>query len=1384
MYKAHFKIILHRKICIQYILILVALFVCTSLYGVNPTFQNTEIKRIKSDITFNSLPKHFPYRATRSIIQDSKGFMWFGTENGLARFDGLNLKIYENELNNPTSIRHNTVNVVLEDKNSKLWVGTSHGLNIYNREHDSFFAIEEDTDAAALLNQSYVSSLAFSSDSLLWIGTFTYGLFCINVNTGKLERFRLDLEDGSGVNITCICADTNNRIWAGTQSGLALFNPENGKTVWHSHEKTNTHSLSSNYIKTIQKDRYGSIWIGTQDCGLNLLVETADSVRFERMIFSSAKVPVSSNAINCLLADDDGYMWIGTENDGLLRLHIQSGLVEVYINEIGNSSSIASNSIWSLYQDNEGRIWTGSYNKGISVYDAYHSKFEGFQINPYSAMGLPNNDVRGFCENDAGEMWIATDGGGICRFNIQTRTFSKFVQDDNTWNSLTNNSVQSIVCDNKGKIWLGSWGGGIDCLEKDGTFIKNYKVETENGVGDNKIRTIYRDKKDNIWAGSNGSGLFLFDKYSERFVQFLHKDFLNERSYISAIQSNTNNELWIGTLDGLVWLKLNEKNQVLQAKTYNVENSSISVDAINCLFIDSSKQIWIGTTNGGLNIFETQNETFKVLRVDDGLPSNNISGILEDNNGCIWISTNAGIAKIRKDNDEITNFTTQDGLNSNVFYSKSIYKTQNGILLFGSNKGFNLINAQNIKYNELQPNVVLSNLYINNKLVSIRDLESPLKKQLSETDTIVLSHVQSSFSIDFVALSFTRPEQNQYAYMLEGYDDEWNFIGNKTSAYYTKVRHGEYIFKVKAANNDQVWNNEPNILHIIIKPPFWKTKWAYIAYLLLFFIIMTIILWTWQERVHVNNQLKLEKLAKQKEHELNQRNLDFFTNISHEFRTPLSLIIGPVESMFESAPKKMHEQLRVIQRNSSRLLALTNNLLELRKLEDGGMGLNAAKTDIVQSTEAVIKHFQIQIKKLEIQFAINYTESEMVFYFDNEKYTTILFNLLSNAIKHTPEKGTIKIFVNYNAEDQKINVSVSNTGYGIQPSELPYLFDKFYQASFNRSKRQFGTGIGLTLSKGLVELLGGKIWVESTPGKETTFTFTFPVKQTNDEACVESSVIENVVHAGFLVEDFESEEHDDSTPESSDSLPLVLIVEDNDDLRNFLKVELARFYTVLLAKNGEEGLQMANETIPDLIISDIVMPLMDGIELCKAVKSDVKTSHIPVILLTAKTTTNERIEGFGSGADAYIAKPFHLKLLQTQIAGLIQSRQELYSRFSQDVYIMSRKQTGNDVDQHFLQSTIDYILSNLTDTKLNIDSLSAHHNMSHRNYCRKIKALTGNTVVEFIKIVRLKEALKLMEKQQYSLSEISYMTGFASPSYFTKNFREYYGKPPSEYLKS
>ncbi|MFA9391985.1 MAG: two-component regulator propeller domain-containing protein [Prolixibacteraceae bacterium] len=1290
--------------------------------------------------------------------------------------------IFENNSDSVNNIKHNTITAIFEDKNQNLWVGTSRGLNRYNRPQNNFTTIDTRLLLANLLNDSYISSISSTSDSLLWIGTFAQGLFCLNLNSRQINRYHLGKESSVSVNITCIQADSINQLWIGTQSGLVIFDPATCKSSWYYNDEKNPHSISSNNITSIQKDIYGSIWIGTQDKGLNRVFKSGNAIKFERIDNNYSKHRISSNAINKLLTDDAGFLWIGTENDGLQLLDIQTGLIEIFTHEVGNNKSIGSNSVWSIYLDIEGRIWVGSYNKGISVYDANHSKFESFQINPYSNKGLINNDVRGFCENSKGETWIATDGGGVCRFNPKTRTFDKHIGADNKINSLTKNTIQAIICDAEDHIWLGTWGGGIDRLTPNGTLIKNYKIETENGIGNNKIRTIYQDPIGNIWAGTNGSGLFIYNLKNDRFEPYIYSNLLTDRSYITTI-TNSDNHLLVGSLNGLVVLRLDQQNKVIRAKGYSINNSEISSNNVISLLHDKNKTIWIGTTYGGINLFDPINESFRIMAKKEGLPSNNISGIKEDSLGNIWISSNVGISKINVDGVITNNFTKADGLNSNQFYSNSCLLTKNGTLLFGSDNGFNMIDPINIRINHQIPPVVLTNLRINNSTINVGAESSPLSKQIGETDTLILNYNQTSFTIDFVAINYTRPNQNQYTYQLEGYDDDWNFIGTGTSATYTKVKPGKYIFKVKGANNDGIWNESPKTLHIIINPPFWETKWAYIIYLLTFFIITYFVFRAWVERIQIRSELELEKRAKQKERELNEKNLDYFINVSHEFRTPLSLIIGPVESLINSSSIENQEQLKVIQRNSNRLLSLTNNIMNLRKLEDGAMHLQVRENNVKETTDLILALFKEQINRLKITLSTNFPETDIYGWYDIEKYNTILINLLSNAIKYTPTNGEIRVSIKHKTENNQIEISVSNNGVGIESSELPLVFDRFYQAASGRKYNQFGSGIGLALTKGLVELHGGKIWVQSIQNDETTFTFILPC----DKAAYRSEDIQSYAHEVLtsteFVDDYEKEEIiNDSLKEEDDDRPIVLIVEDNSELRLFLKKELEKDYNIISASDGKEGLQKANKYTPDIIISDIVMPVLDGIELCKALKNDLKTSHIPIILLTAKTTTNAQIDGFGSGADAYIVKPFHLKLLQTQIASLIHSRRELYSRFSQDVYIMSRKQTSNDVDQNFLQSTINYILTNITDTKLNIESLSSLQNMSHRNFYRKIKALTGNTVVEFIKIVRLKEAVRLMDTQKYNLSEISYMTGFTSPSYFTKNFREFYGKPPSDYL--
>lgn len=1362
-------------------------------------FQNSTGKKI----IFQQQPQNFDYKAIRCILKDHKGLMWFGTQNGLIKYDGINLTAYEHIPDSTNSLSHIAVTTIIEDSDNNLWIGTAKGLNLYNRDQDNFSGIDTAIIEAELINESYINEL--HADSCLWIGTLGQGLLSYNTSTKKIVKYDFALENSNTLyypGVTAIQED-GDVLWIGTQNGLYLF-AKNASTFKPFHNSPDiANSLSSNLISSIQKDKFGQIWIGTEDKGINLMIKKNGAVSFKAYNTNSEHFKLSGNYILSLFADDDGFLWIGTENDGLNKLNINSGKVEVFKNTEGDEKSINGNSVWEIYEDNENRIWFGSYNKGVSVIDNNISRIESYKQNVNTVPGLLNNDVRGFAETKDGKIWIATDGGGICRFNLQKRSFDKVIQGNKGAFRLTNNSEQSILSDKNNNLWIGSWGGGVDLLTSEGEFVQNFKLGTNQGTGNNRVRTLLEDKKGNIWAGTNGSGLFIYSKISNQFEALEYENMLNQKSFINAMVADKRNNIWIGIQDGLVKLTYNLQDNKLEAQKITRNIADLNNQTIVSLFIDSKENLWVGTAYRGLMMLDLNGKKHNIIKKENGLASDKVIGILEDNSGNIWLSTNAGISKISKTTHQIKNFTKDDGFNSNDFYSKSCLKSRDGALLFGSENGFNLFYPEDIITNTNLPEILFTDFKIDNISVKQGFENSPLKKHISETEILELDYYQSSFSIDFVALNYTRPHKNEFCYQLEGYDKEWNCIGNKRTANYTKVKPGKYIFKVKCSNNDGVWNNEPKTLKIIIKPPFWLTWWAYSIYIVILSLLIILSFRAYQERLRIKNQLEFEKLAKEKEHELNERNISFFTNISHEFRTPLSLITGPLESLITKSPKNIKEQLLVMQRNANRLLALTNNLMDLRKLEEGAMMLQISEDDILEHIHAIAEYFKVRFKRMSINFSIETESSEIIGWFDKEKLTTILINLLSNAIKYTPNGGYIKVVVrqiqspvekNLSAKyykgqlfiTRKLEVDVIDSGVGIKPEALPFIFDKFYHSSSEKKGENFGTGIGLALTKGLVEMHRGEIGVESKPNSETKFTFQIPVNKEAFHIEEYSFKKDADYKQDVLIDepiDLEENKNEEKlVKEFKEEVSTILIVEDNDDLRAFLVKELSRKYSTLQAADGFEGVNQAAEQLPDLIISDIMMPNKNGIELCNEIKSNVKTSHIPVILLTAKTSIQDQIEGINKGADAYVTKPFNLALLLTQIENIIHSRRELYAQFSQNAYIRPNKLAGNDVDREFLQKTIDFVLHNITDTKLSVASIAELHNMSHSVIYKKIKALTGNTIIEFIKIVRLKEALKLMESKKYSLAEISYMTGFTSPSYFTKNFREQYGKPPSEYL--
>jgi ligand-binding sensor domain-containing protein/signal transduction histidine kinase/DNA-binding response OmpR family regulator len=1372
------------------------------------TIENL-VTDIKKEPVFQSLPLNFEYNGVTSILKDYKGYMWFGTIDGLIRYDGINLYVYEKNPDDSASLSHNSVNVLMEDKNRNLWIGTSAGLNLYNRDMDNFIHVGSTDTNLIRLNDSYISALCSDKKSLLWVGTFD-GVNVYDHGKQTIKHYSYNVNDQNTISssrITCIAIDSEDNIWLGTHNGLNLYSDKIEGFRHFYTEQGNDESLSNNNITSLAVDFEGNLWVGTRGGGINKLTKRKGKFIFKRYYNNSSTGSLSNNFILSLNADSRGFLWIGTENGGLNRLQINTGMFKVFKVEEGNNYSLSSNSIWTLYSDNEDRLWIGTYNRGINVIDENFSKFESYQKNPVNIYSLSDNDVTGFTEDSRGNVWIATDGGGICRFDPETRKFNKIIVNTADHNYLVNNAIKAILYDSQENIWIGTWAGGVDRLNKKGVKIKNYSIESEQGGGNNNILSLYEDSKGNIWAGTAGSGLFKYTSATNSFDQIdcsNQSGILTNAAYVTAMLEDSEGSFWVGTLYGMVILKRSSDQKYSCINFSRGDNSpSLSSNAIEVIFEDREKRLWFGTADNGLNLFNKQDSTFIVFQKKDGLPGNSILGILEDEEGFLWIMTNKGVSRFNYDSLDFTNYTREDGLNSNEFYERSCLRTKKGEFYIGGENGFNVFYPKNISNNHFIPPVYLTNLKINNITVEIGAENSPLKKHIGETTEITLSYKQSSFTIEFVALNYTRSARNQFYYQLEGFDSEWNYAGNNRSASYTNIKPGRYVFMVKGSNNDGIWNNTPARLLINIKPPFWKTWWATLIYILFISALIAVSLKIWDERIKIRNQLKLEQLGREKEHELNEKNIQFFTDISHEFRTPLSLIIGPLESLILSAQSKIKEQLVIIYRNAQRLLHLTNNLMDFRKLEEGRTSLRVKYGEIVSFIREVSSYFNVNFKRRHINFTINTSDTGIQGWFDPEKLETIILNLLSNASKYTHDAGKIKISVNtltskdvkekYNILSEEmhpasryIEIGIIDDGSGISSEDLPFVFEKFYQSDSNRKKKNSGMGIGLALTKGLVELNHGRIKARSNPNHETNFSFVLPIDHISfleDEIVNEpTSVLSRTILSEQEELSLKKHGKELSDTDQDEEKADVLVVEDNYELRTFLARELGEKYTIVQSDNGKSGIELAFNIIPDLIVSDILMPQCSGIELCNVLKADIRTCHIPIILLTAKTTISDQIEGVEVGADAYITKPFNMQFLVAKINQLIQSRRKLYAHFSQDVYLMPNKMADNELDQRFLQKTIDYIVTNITDNTLNVEGLAVEMNLSRSNVYRKIKALTGMTIIEFIRIVRLKHAIKLMEAKKYTLAEIAYQTGFTSPSYFTKSFKDQYGKPPSEYL--
>jgi len=1324
-----------------------------------------------------------------SILKDAKGFMWFGTGSGLDRYDGYTFKVFHHNENDSASLNDDMVVKMQEGPDNKFWIDTRYGQSIFD-------PVSEKANSNVLayckqlsLPAAPVTGIVKDKQGCFWFAQTGYGLSVYNPVTHAARRFARQPVQNNTPEITGLCADSKGNIWVMYTDGLLQgINTAAGKIIFSKDDLFKKTDDGLRY--KLFADADGDLWIFTENYPqgvFNYRIATNTLNHFHR---DAAKNPLNNNLVTGIQQDNNGLLWICTDHGGVNLLNKNTGAVLYLESKPEDTKSLSQNSINAIYRDNTGIIWLGTYKKGINYYHESIIKFPVYRHLLSDPGSIPYDDINRFVEDDKGNLWIGTNGGGLIYYDRTAGTFRTYKHNAANTNSISNDVIVSLCIDHEKKLWIGSYYGGLDCFDgKNFIHYKNNPADA-NSISDNNIWEIYEDTHQQLWVGTLSGGLNRFDREKKIFYHYRKAPNGLISNYVAAFAEDTDGNLWIGTEQGISIMDYKTgsfRNYVHNSK----DAQSLSNNGVTALLKDDQGRMWV-TTHDGLNLFDKTTGSFRHFNEANGLSNNNVLTLLQDDTHTLWLGTANGVSRafISGLNYNVQlqfrNYDERDGLQGREFNENAAWKTRRGELIFGGANGFNIINPLAVSHNTIVPEVVLTDLHVFDKspqpgeVINNRVL---LNTTISDVKEITLKYKENIFSLEFAALNYANSEKNQYAYKLEGFNNDWlTTDGTQRKVTYTNLDPGKYIFRVRASNGDGIWNEKGAALQITILPPFWRTIPAFIIYALLIIAILFIARRLTIQRAHMRFQLAQQKKEAERVHELDLLKLKFFTNVSHEFRTPLSLIMGPVEKMLkQSREPEQKKQYQLIYRNARRLLALVNQLLDFRKLEMQELRLYPSVGDIVSFVKEISYSFTDMAGTKNIHFNFTTTIESLHISFDPDKLERILFNLLSNAFKFTPEHGTIQVMLDQEAvtangeQTNYVSIKVKDSGIGIPAEEHEKIFERFFQHNVPGSILNQGSGIGLAISKEFVRLHQGTISVESAPGKGTCFTVLLPV----NTAAAEANVPANDEAATAAQEMQEGSAKNDKAARKK---PVILIVDDNEDIRFYLKDNLRRTYTVLEAVNGAEGWEKTRQHHPDLVVSDVMMPVMDGLELCRKIKHDADTSHIPVILLTARSAAEPKLEGFQVGANDYVTKPFSFEMLQSRIKNLLAQADAMRKLFQKQVEVNPTEISITSVDEQFLRQALEAIEKNIADPDFSVEDLSRALHMSRVALYKKLLALTGKSPLDFIKSIRLKRAARLLEKSQLTVSEIAYEVGFNNPKYFARTFRKEFGVLPSEYL--
>jgi signal transduction histidine kinase/ligand-binding sensor domain-containing protein/DNA-binding response OmpR family regulator len=1331
------------------------------------------------------------------FLQDSRGFLWVGTYDGLNKYDGYKFIVYKNSPEDSSSISDNMIHALCEDKYGNIWVGCGWGggLNKFNRQTEKFTRYLPNPNNPASISSDRIKSICAEKSGNLWIGTELGGLEYLDIEKEFFHHYKHNPSDPQSINSNTIYAvyvDKNDFIWVGTNDGLNKFNKESNNFIsykngtdpfsiggnqiaaifedklgylWigtregglnqfdpltnkfkrYKHDQKNLNSISEDYTWAVYGDSKGLIWIGTYSQGLNLFDTKTERFTRYRKVFNDPK-SLSDDAVYTILVDHTGIAWLGTWSGGINKYDSDRERIITYSHIPGNPNSLSSNAVYAIYKDKFGELWVGTETGGLNRIDEGNNKFTYYLHNPNDLTSVSSNAVFSICEDKDSYLWIGTDDAGINKFDRATNKFQRFNHDPYNPNSLGQDRTSQVFCDSYGDLWIG-FNGGLDKLKRGENKFIHYKNDPADpkSVSAQLAYIFYEDKASNLWIGTHGDGLMLYNRKMDNFTFY-------------------------------------------RSEPANLSNS-LSYDAVSSLCEDENGILWIGTNGAGLNRFDRTRNQFKHFNEKDGLANDVVNGILADTKGNLWISTGKGISKFNTKGESFTNYYSKDGLQGSDFNGRAYFKSLKGEMYFGGSNGLNRFHPDEITENPHVPTIVITDFQILHKPVAVgydpNWERTILNKSISETELIELKHYDNILSFEFAALDFHSPEKNRYVYMLEGFDNHWIHTSAKVRTItYTNLDPGEYTLKVKGSNNDGIWNESGTSLKIIIHPPWWATWWSYILYGFVSIFIFAGTTRFYLNRQRLRTQLELEQEHAKKLEDVDKLKSNFYANISHEFRTPLMLILGPADKLISKVKDEDNQkQVGLIKGNANRLLTLINQLLDLSRIEAGKLKLIASKGNIAQFVKGLVMEFESLAEQRDISLKMIMEREEIVAYFDKEKLEKIIINILSNAFKFTPNGGRITVKLS-EASINQVEIVFRDSGIGIPKSELTKIFDRFYQVDGLHTREHEGTGIGLALTKELVELHKGSIFVDSVEGHWTEVKIQLPLgrEHFSDDEIIEAD--DNYKHKidkdeGYIRQDSEAEE---CMNENLLDKTIVLIVEDNPDVREYISESLNEHFHIEEAANGEQGLRKAEKCIPDLIISDIMMPKMDGYEMTRKLRQDEKTSHIPIILLTSKSDKDSKLEGLGLGADDYLTKPFDTDELLARIKNLIEIRRKLQQKFGTGSVVLQKpdKAKLSSLDEQFMNRIMVVIDEHLSEEEFSIEEFGKDVGMSRSQMHRKLKALTGKSASLYLRTVRLAKAKQMLTEKKGNISEICYQVGFSSPAYFSRCFKDEFGHAPSE----